>query len=274
MKYRLNDLIPTELANGIGAREIEVPEWAFTPDPWNIAFLRGLLTAAPTLINDTVWEIGVGTGLVQLFLAHWGVRQSVFSDYDPRCVPLARENLASAGLHHNGLVPLDGAWDLVDRIDELQERPSVSAVVACIPQLPSVGPAKHHYDPARYPEATLHNIGLGLNEALLRRACKAFPRGTRIILNLAGRPGIKRILQMFQECGYRPHILHEDLVPQHLGPSLDAFLAAEEVGHGPFKFFRTRNFDQSAISAGQGAAHLRAGGKLFHTIYVIEGTIM
>ncbi len=274
MRYQLSDLIPTELANGIGAQEIEVPEWAFTPDPWNIAFLRGLLATASTLAHEKVWEVGVGTGLVQLFLAHWGVRQSVFSDYDARCVPLAQENLARTGLHHSGLVPLDGVWDLIDRVDEPGQRPDATTIVACIPQLPSAGPAKHHYDPARYPEATLHHIGLGLNEALLRRTRNAFPMGSRAVLNLAGRPGLKRLLQMFHDCGYQQRILHEELVPQHLGPSLDAFLAAEDDGHGPFEFFRTPVFDRpNPINAHQGAARLRAGDQLFHTIYVIEGTI-
>ena len=181
MSVHINDILPPDLRGGY-AGELDVPPWAFQPDAWSFAFLRGLQRIAGQLDGKKIWEVGVGTGLNLLLLARWCPRSVFyFSDLNAACTPLARRNIGDA---LNGRArPLEGEWDLVTRIDQYFDPPRVNAVIACIPQVPSaldlsVGDnLAHYYHPDRYREAHLHALGLGLNEALLRRGQRGVAPG-------------------------------------------------------------------------------------------------
>lgn len=258
---------------------VEVPPWAFRPDGWSEAFLRGLYTHGDEWGEKKVWEVGVGTGINLIKLARRASRATFyFSDYDDRCVPLARRNIAAAGLPKTQFRPLFGRWDLVKPAAGWKA-PTVDIVFACIPQVPATTLLKaaedevaHYYDPKRYDESTLHCCGLGLNEALLKQARGVLtPEGT-VILNLGGRPGIDRLFAMFQSCGYTPQVLHEEVVAQHAETSLLSLAQLERAGNPNFEFF-TDIEAKVCVNARDAEERRRVGLPLFHKIYVIAGSL-
>lgn len=274
---KVSELVGPDLANGFGDKNWLLEPWAFRPDAWTSAFLRGLRNLQP---SEGMWEVGVGTGLVTFFLRNWfPLEQTYYSDFDHRCTELAMINLLEGPHATPGLNPLHGSWDLVTH--ERKKAPPVETIVGCIPQalLPSWKRLSeddneaHYYDAASYPESRLHHLGLGLNEALLIRARKEVLRsGGKVVLNLAGRPRLDCLLQMFRDNGYLPEILHNEVVAQHQPTSLVGFANMEAKG-ARFEFFADREAKEP-INADQ-AEDLRADYQaVFHYVYVIEGTMV
>lgn len=273
VRRKLAELLPHDLHNGRGSAEITIPSWAFTPDHWNTTFLRGLHKVAASWEFRTVWEIGVGTG-VNLISLWNAVRKSnwYFSDYNAECVPLTCQNLGAAGIDA-GYTALHGSTDLV--AVSRGETPRADVIFGCLPQVPIVMDLEagdrvaHYYNPERYQCSTRNACGLGLNEALLKRAKSALsPRGS-VVLNLSGRPGLGRLQEMFAEHGYDPCVLHSAVVPQHPQTSLETLAVGESKGK-KFEFFA--HPEGAAITATE-AEQLRVRQQpVFHRIYVIEGT--
>lgn len=278
MEKAIIDILPPDLWGGESGF-FEIPPFAFLPDTWSFCFLRGLRKLQ--LDGKKVWEVGVGTGLNIFCLHQWFPQaKKYFSDFNPDCTILAVRNLASAGIvPGDGLVPLCGKWDLVDCVDNGAQAPCTDLVLACIPQVPApkgcdlrVGDhLAHYYDPARY-ASSLNALGLGLNSALLQRAKRVLPAGGQVVLNLGGRPGLPRLLEMFCVCGYVPRVVYEEVIPQHAGTSLEPLASMEGDGQGDFEFFADV---EARVRVNARAAEERRTGKLevFHKIYVIEGTM-
>lgn len=275
MITKISEILPPDLGwKGDGT--IEVPPWAFTPDAWSFAFLRGLQAIVYTLTGLRVWEVGVGTGLNQLLLAKWSrANKLYFSDYGHRCTTLATQNLEQAA--DERLIPLFGQWDLVARLDQTEEPPRVDVIVACIPQVPTPTALKldvgdnlaHYYEVSRY-EASLHALGLGLNETLLRRAHGVLTSVGRVVLNLGGRPGLPRLEKMFVDCGYTPCVVHTEMIPQCPSTSLASLAAMEKSAQEEFEFF-TDATGQERINAQLAENRRLEGLGLYHKIYVIQG---
>jgi methylase of polypeptide subunit release factors len=274
----VTDLLPHSLYSGDA--KIDVPPWAFRPDQWTVAFLRGLTKLASGWSGLDVWEVGVGTGINLIALASVApYTKFYFSDFDPRCTMLAQRHIDYAVPDPNkNYRALHGAWDLVTPPDSC-EAPKVDVVIACIPQVPveiDLGEADnlaHYYCPHRYPNSHLHPCGLGLVEALLDRARGIVGKGGWVVLNLGGRPGISRLEAMFEEYGYRSRVIHEETVAQHSKTSLASLAALEAHGHAHFEFFSDQH-TCSGISAEIAETRRLLGRPVFHKIYVIEGTVM
>lgn len=273
MIAKISEILPPDF-KWKGDGTIEVPQWAFTPDAWSFAFLRGLQVIAHTLTGLKVWEVGVGTGLNQLLLAKWSKASKLyFSDYGHRCTTLAAHNLEQAT--DERLTPLFGQWDLVTRLDQAEEPPRVDVVIACIPQVPTTtldlntgDNLAHYYEMSRY-KADLHMLGLGLNEALLRRAHSVLTSGGRVVLNLGGRPSLPRLKKMFRDCGYTPCVVHTEMVSQCPSTSLASLAAMEDYGQ-EFEFFSDAT-GHERINAQLAESRRLEGLGLYHKIYVIEG---
>lgn len=274
--FPLSALLPSDLANsGLGHHQLRVPVWAFQPDEWSWAFLRGLRTL--DLQHLVVWEIGCGTGLNLLLLRNWFPDTFLwYSDYNPEATELAEAHLVTT-VGQSRTQALHGQWDLVGNGDV--PAPQVDVIVACIPQVPANGHSlsegdnlAHYYDARKYTEAIRHVHGLGLNEALLIRARRVLRPNGRVVLNLGGRPGLARLLEMFTDHGYSPQVIHEEIIPQHAETSLVSLVRLEREGHDPFEFFA----DQQAtvpLSATEAEALRVHGQTVFHKIYVIEGRL-
>lgn len=273
MIIKIKEILPPDL-KWEGDGTIEVPPWAFTPDAWSFAFLRGLRVIAHTLTGLRVWEVGVGTGINQLLLAKWSQANKLyFSDYDHRCTTLAAHNLKRAT--DERFTPLFGQWDLVTRLDQAEEPPRVDVVVACIPQVPTTtldlntgDNLAHYYEASRY-ESDLHMLGLGLNETLLRRARGVLANGGRVVLNLCGRTSLPRLEKMLRNCGYTPCVVHMEMISQCPSTSLASLAAMEDRGQ-EFEFFSDAT-GHERINAQLAENRRLEGLGLYHMIYVIEG---
>lgn len=273
---KLSTLLPADL---VGAHDvhIRIPQWAFIPDRWTAAFLRGLVLLAPEWKSKRVWEVGVGTGVNLILLNDAPCREYYFSDFDPRCTQLALENVSSNGLDLIRYRALTGPWDLVTPPNGAWV-PNVDVVFACIPQVPADfdltqgDNIAHYYCPRRYPNSRLHACGLGLNEELLKQARRVLSSRGSVVLNLGGRPGIERLKEMYVTCGYVPRVAHEEIIPQHHETSLESLAVLEENGHTQFEFFE----DEAArmrINARTAEERRKRELPLFHKIYVIEGVL-
>lgn len=260
---------------------IRVPEWAFIPDGWSLTLLRGLGKLAHTWSEKCIWEVGVGTGINIAALKYFTLNARwYFSDYNPKCVPLAMENILHVHPEDGTeLFPLEGSWDLVTPPKEGNGLPpSVDIIFGCLPQVPAeidlaVGDRiAHYYHPSNYPEAHLNAIGLGLNEALLKRAKSVLRLPGLVILNLSGRPGIKRLFRLFYEAGYAPWVVHQENVPQHRGTSLATLATLESHGQENFEFF-SDSAGNLRINAREAEMRRVAGKEVFHNIYVIAGKL-
>lgn len=262
-------------------KHLKIPKWAFKPDQWSVAFLRGLTKIVRSWKSKSVWEVGVGTG-VNLVTLHDQVLNAewYFSDYDSRCVPLAMENIFRVSPKCKNLNPLEGSWDLLTPPTKGGlKAPKVDIIFGCLPQVPmqldsSLGDDRlaHYYDPKRYPRAHLNALGLGLVETLLVRARKVLtPKGS-VVLNLGGRPGRKRLLELFREAGYTPHVVHSETIEQHAGTSLASLAELEKNGHGDFEFFVDAHC-KKPINAKVAEKRRVKGKRIYHKIYVIAGTL-
>lgn len=257
---------------------VTVPRWAFRPDNWSTAFLRGLTPLAQSWAEKRVWEVGVGTGANVVALHGLAPRAEWhFSDYDRRCVPLALKNCARASIALSSLRPLAGSWDLV-RAPHGRRAPAVDVLFGCLPQVPapkavSEDDLAHYYDPSRYVRRRSGH-GLALNETLLRRAKKKniISRGGQVILNLSGRPGKAQLLGMFASCGYTPVVVHEEIIAQHPHTSLRSLVSIEEECGMPCEFFADVGGTQH-LSADEAEQRRLAGEPVFHKIYVVAGTL-
>ncbi len=255
-----------------------VPRWAFRPDNWSAAFVRGLTQLTHSWSEKRVWEVGVGTGANLIALhGHAPGAEWYFSDFDRRCARLALKNCAEAGIQAKSLRPLLGSWDLI-RAPRGQRAPSVDVLFGCLPQVPAEGSSDedslcHYYDPKKYSRRCC-GYGLALNEALLRQARKKriISQGGKVILNLSGRPSKQRLFEMFDSCGYDPVCVHEEIIAQHPYTSLASLAAIEGEQGTSFEFFADES-GAMPISAREAEEKRSANEPVFHKICVIEGTL-
>lgn len=280
--YNLRDLLPPELVGGHTFTKVQVPDWAFKPDHWNATFLRGLMAVSDDFASARLWEVGVGTGINLVALseivpdATW-----YFSDYNPDCVSLAFSNLKAAGVDCSSYNPLEGSRNLVFA-GEGQTTPEVDVVFGCLPQVPTTTQdlresdrIAHYYDPSMFPCSKRHACGLALNEALLKAARNVLlPKG-KVVLNLSGRPGERRLHTMFGECGYTSRVLYQAVVPQHAATSLSSLATIESEGRdeSEFEFFAD---SEACMPLNAREAEMRrcSGDPVFHKIFVLEGTLV
>lgn len=287
--------------------QLKVPEWAFEPDQWSEVFWDSLIPLALNWKNKRIWEVGVGTGINLMMLRKLVEATWYFSDYDARCVPLAIENLnrganavdiykrvASRGEHNYNpksweqlhlrpdlgeLCPLTGSWDLVSPPKQGGDTvPTVDIIFGCLPQVPAeidlgLGDRiAHYYDPNRYPKAHFNALGLGLVETLLVEAKSVLAPKGEVILNLSGRPGLKRLRSLFRKTGYNPEVIEREVIEQHVGTSLASLATLEENGHEDFEFFYDSDC-RIPLDAREAELRRLAGEEVYHYIYVMKGTL-
>ncbi len=261
--------------------DLEIPKWAFTPDEWSDAFLRGLQKVVSTWKGKSIWEVGVGTGnniISLLKLAQ--ASELYFSDLNPKCTEIALSNILRFVRPTKIPTALHGSWDLITPPKESNiKAPMVDIIFACIPQVPakidlSLGDnMAHYYNPLLYSDTILNKIGLGLCQNLLIKAKEILLPNGKVILNLGGRPGLERLNKLFTETGYEPNILWEEVIPQHMETSLESLAKLEENGEENFELFANPECTQ-VLNALEAEKLRKKGIKFYHKIYVIEGTMI
>ncbi|WP_138469348.1 class I SAM-dependent methyltransferase [Poseidonocella sp. HB161398] len=283
----------------------ETPSFAFDPgDPWTRTFQKGLERAG--LDGKRVYEVGIGTGINAAFLLRMCRAADVSgSDLDPRLAALAERNVRNlAPEEAHRFHPVHGAVSLIDT-DEARARIARSdAVIACIPQVGDPGDARvaafrdahevelgdsaqdrsddhiaHYYPWNLFDQYPYNAIGLGLNEALLRRVREAAPTA-QLIMNFGARIPVSLLEAMFEANGYRPEVLHSQMVRQDGGTDISFFVTLERAMKGTgfeaalvCEFFADPQgrMPLSACEA-QALQEDSPGTPLFHRVCVIRGT--
>jgi SAM-dependent methyltransferase len=274
----LSEIFPPDYRGGT---KFEVPHYAFTPDQWTRALLRGL-AQFDGFKDKNVAELGVGTGINAAYVLDAKDPKQLFaSDIDGRCTDLAARNVSRAvsADKSDRFHPVAGDQNLASWLAD-HEPGFVDVVYGCLPQVVKSQEmdihegdnVAHYYDPAQYP-SKLHHLGLGLNDFALRQLNPRLNQGGTVILNLSGRPGREQTLELFRSNGFEPRILHEEVVAQHAGTSV-ATLAEIERRHGHiFEFFTSpQGTADSQISATEAETRRLAGEPVYHKIYVVAGT--
>ena len=285
----------------------EAPEYAFDPrDPWTQTFQKGLERA--NLQGKAVYEVGIGTGINAAFVLRFcGAAAFYGSDLDPRLIELAERNLISLSPEHAELFqPVKGAVSLIDTDEAREKIAKTDVVIACLPQvgdpnderfaafreeqsvsLPAGAEEEahdhiaHYYPWTMFDECPFNSVGLGLNEALLRRIREHAPRA-EVVMNFGARIGTELIFEMFRANGYEPEKIATQIVRQDIGTDISFFAALEGALQGTgfekeFKcFFFADPEGKTRLSAheAQRLVDKDPDTPLYHEVCVVRGTPM
>lgn len=283
----------------------EAPEFAFDPeDPWTQTFQLGLKHA--NLEGRNVYEVGVGTGInVAYMLRSCGAARVYGSDLDPRLVELAQRNLLNLSPQHaDQFNPVHGSVSLIDTDEAHHKIADTDVVIACIPQvgdptdprleafrevhdvdLPEGADDEaedhiaHYYPWTMFDEYPYNSVGLGLNEALLRRIHQHAPKA-EVVMNFGCRIGTDIIFECFEANGFQPEKLASKIVRQDDGTDISFFVTLEKALSGTglekqlvCKFYADADgtVPLSACEA-QAQADKDPHVDLYHEVSVIRGT--
>ncbi|MEP1396012.1 MAG: hypothetical protein ABJL00_13360 [Roseibium sp.] len=281
----------------------EVPDFAFDPtDPWTETFQKGLERAG--LSGKRIYEVGIGTGTNVAFLLRMcGASHVSGSDLDPRLVNLAERNVRSLAPEEADLFhPVRGAVSLIDTDEARAMIAGTDVIIACLPQVGDPGDRRltafreaqavalpesaegqaddhiaHYYPWAAFDEYPFNSVGLGLNEALLRRIRDHAP-AAQVIMNFGCRIGTGIIFEMFEANGFRPEKLYSQIVRQDAGTDISFFVMLEKAlkGTGLEKdlvcaFFADEKADRPlSASQAQDLLDRDPDAALFHEVCVIR----
>ena len=248
---------PEDASRAATASSPDVPDFAFDPtDPWTETFQEGLRRAG--LAGKHVYEVGIGTGMNAVFLLkEIGAGAVSGSDLDPRLTELSVKNVETlAPDHAERFRPVHGAVSLIDTDDARAEIARSDTIIACLPQVTSPDDAKfsafraaqdielaeeardksadhiaHYYPWEVFDCLPFNAVGLGLNEALLRRVRKAGPQA-ELVMNFGARIPRAIICKMFEANGYAPEVLHSRIVKQDEGTDISFFVTLEAAMQG------------------------------------------
>ncbi|MBI4235149.1 hypothetical protein HY604_02520 [Candidatus Peregrinibacteria bacterium] len=271
------DVLPDDF--GSDSVDIEIPPYAFKPDQWSRAFLRGL--AKLDVSGKKCLEIGVGTGINVIYLLAKSPDSIAISDKEGRCVPLACRNIRRHCRESQNLakvLPYGGSLDLASWLP-FAEDGNFDIIYGCLPQviLPKdkqiyEGDAlAHYYERERY-ASDLGIYGLALNDILLQQVRPHLKPGGSVVLNLGGRPGQKTLEELFRKNGLRPSILHQEIIAQHAETSLSSLATLEVASGRQFEFFADQEAKQP-LNAEQAETRRQNRLPVFHRIYVYQGQI-
>ncbi|MFC2967098.1 hypothetical protein [Acidimangrovimonas pyrenivorans] len=282
----------------------ETPSFAFDPtDPWTETFQKGLERAG--LRGRRIYEVGIGTGTNVAFMLHICGAESVSgSDLDPRLAELAARNVRSlAPQEADRFHPIHGSVSLIDTPEALAEIKRSDVVVGCLPQVGDPTDLRlaafreaqradlaegadersddhiaHYYPWAEFDDYPFNSVGLGLNEALLRRLRASAPEA-EVVLNFGSRVGSAILFSFFEANGYEPEKLHSQVVRQDAGTDISFFVALEKALRGTefeadfsCEFFADPE-GRKPLSACEAQARIDAEPEapLYHEVCVIRG---
>lgn len=261
-----------------GGTIFEVPEHCFEPDEWTRALIRGLANSSLHVEDQTVLEVGVGTGAGSAFILSERNPARVFgSDLDERLPRVAQRNLArNVPDKADKFFPVGKGANLTRWLKNEQV---IDVAFGCLPQVVMPEGMKltesdrraHYYDPNEY-QSKLHHLGLGLNDCMLRETHDKLRKRGSVVLTLSGRPGREEVLdqELFQANGYEPHLLHEEMIHQHGATSLARLVEVEHQNGFRFEFFGDAD-GKERIDATEAERRRLMEQAIYHKIYIIEG---
>lgn len=257
----------------------------FAPEDWSMTFLEGLLRKPlREYRGKRLIELGTGSGWISLALLRLSeLHEALGVDLNPQAVLLARLNAILNGYDEAGSERPDRlAARFHSAESDLLSVPrqcglAADLIVACIPQVPAKSAdfetSQGLHDLSNY--ALVQGLfedqfGLGLNARALRESLCLLEHDGRVILNLAGRPGLPVLQQMFRRRGFEPKPLWHFRVQQAADTDIQPLVELEARTGQSFAFHLHRHSPQS-LSAKVAQAALQGGHPIFHELWVLEG---
>lgn len=264
MSKVISSVALTDFYNSAAEATIPCHTELFVPDEWTKIFAFGLQEIR--LQGQIALEVGVGIGVNMAGLMTSQNVPAHFYGTDISTKAIEVSTTLARLLNINATLLRSNLLQDLDK----QKLKQVGAVIACIPQVPADLDLSENDNSAHY-YTPLGNCwddyGLGLNAALIEQATEKSPFAS-ITLNLCGRPGINKLIQMFEEFDRSSEIIHSAVIPQHTGTSLASLVHMEENGHLPFEFFKDPNGNHHITAAE--AEKRRGVDEVYHKIYVIH----
>ncbi len=242
-----------------------LPGKVFIPDEWTETIAAGVQKL--DMGGKNVLEVGVGSGINAAGILTSNKPPASFIGTD-----ICRESitLSQELINNNGWNAVCFCSDLLKDVPVFQLS-KIDEIFACIPQVPASlaledGDNTSHYYIPTGGEWDIY--GLGLNANLIQQATERAPQAG-ITLNLCGRPGKETLERLFETFDRNASIIHEAVVPQHIGTSLASLAKLEDEGHTDFEFFADPKATQ-IISATTAEQRRISEQPVFHKVYVFH----
>jgi methylase of polypeptide subunit release factors len=244
------------------------------PDVWTDMLLRGvrwalsLASISPRLFV----EIGVGTGVVGMFLAKWVTEPSRMTyiglDINAAACECARLNLGLSGTRFPYRIVASAAL-LRDLPRDAQGQ--VDLLAANLPQVPDRDCTnRNDYYPTPAfagEEDELDRCGLGLLREMLRQSKNVLAADGRLVFTLAKRCPQAHIDAMFDAVEVDYEIVARRRVAQDPTTSIESFARVETGLSEQFRFFACPNVDE-AIGAREAKRVIDRGGHVYYDLDV------
>jgi methionine S-methyltransferase len=271
----------------------------FAPEEWSRTFFEGLARLpAGEIEGRTVAELGSGSGWLSLALARRALPAKVYGlDLNPKSVTCARINLYLNALDDDGAPLLDsGGKTLLDRVEFhlsdllawVRERGlELDRIFGCIPQvldpaLPAAGTAMLDsasdellYSLSNYTSRQGYledQFGLGLIARALEESIEVLRPSGRFVFNLGGRPGQTILRHLFRRRGCTVREVWKTRIRQAADTDIGPLVEIERGSPHRFEFYIDPHSDEP-ISARTAQAYQQAGGAIYHSLTVVEGSL-
>ena len=261
-----------EVSHGDHSVRILVSPGSYHPDDWTKMLLTGVQLTLRKFGRRPrlAVEVGVGTGVLPLFLAHWAPTCDYLGlDVSAEACETARLNLEIHGR------PLP--YELLTGDSVLDALPSdlfgsVNLFAANIPQVPGEGQCNRNdyypFSPKDESDVVGHS-GLGLVCTVLHQARRVLSADGRAVFTLAGRCNDALSDSALRETGMICERLKTVRVVQDSGTSIRVFADAEERAHATFQFYSGRQATRP-IGACTAVRKLEAGERVYHDLHVVS----
>ena len=207
-----------EISGSLGTIPLFISPNTFLPDDWTRTLIEGLESLPRAVIlNKTVVEIGVGSGILPISIHKFG---GIFSNYigydiDTLAARVASINLAYHRLSNLAKVRGGGSIFESERGLVFDQYPYADLIIANVPQVPSLstGPIRDQFDYYCMPvtltgeDATWAMQGLWLVAQILQQSKERLLPGGSVIVNVGGRPTLDHIESMFSSIGYTAKVI-------------------------------------------------------------------
>ncbi|MBN8520494.1 MAG: hypothetical protein J0L77_01165 [Alphaproteobacteria bacterium] len=255
--------------NEAGAITGEQDSWK--PDHWTQHFVEGLThknlsSLGIQLEGSIVCEVGVGTAYVPCRLYELGFKFQEFIgiDISEASVRDAKVTLSEKGINAQ-VFHSDGLGNIPE-----SHRYKMNNVIACVPQvcLPNDVDISQGSNFGNYyiPDGSSlwDDQGLGL----ISRVIKQTPDHASVTLNLAGRPGVETLMNVFSDAGRTPSIIHHKIISQAQDTRLDFFVEQEKKGLMSCVFYADP-YGKNKLTAVRAEQVQAEGAVIYHDLLVI-----
>ncbi len=268
----------------------------FTPEDWSFTFYEGLARYPNSEFHHrTLAELGCGNGWISIALAKRSSPQQIYGlDINPKAIICARINLYLNALDNNGQPYIDSEGkSILERVqfhesDLLQyclvNKTKLDKVIGCIPQVLAPDTSLiSDMIPENITDESLYALsnycskqgyiedqfGLGLIARAVEESLEAMKSYGKIILNLGGRPGKAVLERLLTRRGFKVTTVWQTKIEQAGDTEIIPLVEIEKNSAYRFEFYMGANSTDS-ISARTAYVYVKNGGKIFHSLQVIE----